>query len=255
MAVDNLPANHIAPADCGESGIIPVLDEVSREVDHERLDPWLSAGAPAAAGTISEFALGSGREAVIELRSCIPVHNVACMRALARRGAAGAWLSPELTLAEIERIAPHRGDLVLGLMVLGAPRVMTSGHCILQVAGACIHDCANCRLRTLDFKLKNIGPPAARAHGAQRAQPPVRQRADRRNTADSRASGCGDHALPGRRHDPGRRWARSPRHACEASARRRPRGTYPRQAHARIGLRLSFPGRRVSFLSANRAKR
>ena len=78
------------------------------------------------------------------------------MRALAERGAAGAWLSPELTLAEIERIAPHRGSMELGLMVLGAPRVMTSEHCILQVAGACIHDCANCRLRTRDFKLKNI---------------------------------------------------------------------------------------------------
>ena len=67
-----------------------------------------------------------------------------------------AWLSPELTLAEIERIAPQRGEMTLGLMVLGAPRVMTSEHCILQVAGACIHDCANCRLRARDFKLKNI---------------------------------------------------------------------------------------------------
>ena len=33
---------------------------------------------------------------------------------------------------------------------------MTSEHCILQVAGACIHDCGRCRLRTRDFKLKNI---------------------------------------------------------------------------------------------------
>lgn len=156
MSVDDLLAAGLSPVDGCERGIIPVLDEVSRQMDHERLDPWILPGSPVAVATISEFALGAERGTSVELRSCIPVHNVACMRALAERGAAGAWLSPELTLAEIERIAPHRGSMELGLMVLGAPRVMTSEHCILQVAGACIHDCASCRLRTRDFKLKNI---------------------------------------------------------------------------------------------------
>lgn len=156
MTVDDLLAEGLSPAGCSAEGVIPVLDEVSRELDHERLDPWLTPGAPAAVGTISELALGAEIGSVVELRSCIPVHNVPCMRELAARGAHAAWLSPELTLAEIERIAPQRGEMTLGLMVLGAPRVMTSEHCILQVAGACIHDCANCRLRTRDFKLKNI---------------------------------------------------------------------------------------------------
>lgn len=156
MTVDDLLAEGLSPASCSAEGIIPVLDEVSRELDHERLDPWFTPGAPAAVGTISELALGAEIGSVVELRSCIPVHNVPCMRELAARGAHAAWLSPELTLAEIERIAPQRGEMTLGLMVLGAPRVMTSEHCILQVAGACIHDCANCRLRVRDFKLKNI---------------------------------------------------------------------------------------------------
>lgn len=156
MTVDDLLAAGLSPASCSAEGVIPVLDEVSRELDHERLDPWLTPGAPAAVGTISELALGAEIGSVVELRSCIPVHNVPCMRELAARGARSAWLSPELTLAEIERIAPQRGEMTLGLMVLGAPRVMTSEHCILQVAGACIHDCANCRLRARDFKLKNI---------------------------------------------------------------------------------------------------
>lgn len=156
MTVDDLLAEGLSPASCPAEGVIPVLDEVSREADHERLDPWFTPGAPAAVGTISELALGAEIGSVVELRSCIPVHNVPCMRELAARGAHAAWLSPELTLAEIERIAPQRGEMTLGLMVLGAPRVMTSEHCILQVAGACIHDCANCRLRVRDFKLKNI---------------------------------------------------------------------------------------------------
>lgn len=156
MTVDDLLAEGLSPASCSAEGVIPVLDEVSRELDHERLDPWFTPGAPAAVGTISELALGAEIGSVVELRSCIPVHNVPCMRELAARGAHAAWLSPELTLAEIERIAPQRGEMTLGLMVLGTPRVMTSEHCILQVAGACIHDCANCRLRARDFKLKNI---------------------------------------------------------------------------------------------------
>lgn len=156
MTVDDLLAEGLPPASCSAEGVIPVLDEVSRELDHERLDPWFTPGAPAAVGTISELALGAEIGSVVELRSCIPVHNVPCMRELAARGAHAAWLSPELTLAEIERIAPQRGEMTLGLMVLGVPRVMTSEHCILQVAGACIHDCANCRLRARDFKLKNI---------------------------------------------------------------------------------------------------
>lgn len=156
MTVDDLLAEGLSPASCSAEGVIPVLDEVSREADHERLDPWFTPGAPAAVGTISELALGAEVGSVMELRSCIPVHNVPCMRELAARGAHAAWLSPELTLAEIERIAPQRGEMTLGLMVLGVPRVMTSEHCILQVAGACIHDCANCRLRARDFKLKNI---------------------------------------------------------------------------------------------------
>lgn len=156
MTVDDLLAEGLSPASCSAEGVIPVLDEVSREADHERLDPWFTPGAPAAVGTISELALGAEIGSVVELRSCIPVHNVPCMRELAARGAHAAWLSPELTLAEIERIAPQRGEMTLGLMVLGVPRVMTSEHCILQVAGACIRDCANCRLRVRDFKLKNI---------------------------------------------------------------------------------------------------
>lgn len=156
MTVDDLLAEGLSPASCSAEGVIPVLDEVSRELDHGRLDPWFTPGAPAAVGTISELALGAEIGSVVELRSCIPVHNVPCMRELAARGAHAAWLSPELTLAEIERIAPQRGEMTLGLMVLGVPRVMTSEHCILQVAGACIHDCANCRLRARDFKLKNI---------------------------------------------------------------------------------------------------
>ncbi len=41
MAVDDLLAAGVSPQGIAREKIIPVLDEVSREVDHERLDPWL----------------------------------------------------------------------------------------------------------------------------------------------------------------------------------------------------------------------
>ena len=156
MTVDNLLAVGLSPTDAVERSIVPILDEVCREGDHARLDPWIAPGAPVSIGNISELALAAERDAIAELRSCMPVHNIACLQSLAERGARGDWLSPELTLAEIERIAPHAGSCALGLTVIGRPRVMTSEHCILQVADACIHDCERCKLRRRKMSLKNI---------------------------------------------------------------------------------------------------
>lgn len=155
MAVDDLTAEDMSPESAMREHIIPVLDEVSRECDHARLDPWISAGAPVAVGTISELSLASERGAATELRSCIPAHNAACLAFLANAGAHAAWLSPELSLTEIERLAPQ-SPITLGITVFGKPRVMTSEHCILQVADACIHDCERCSLRRRKLVLHNI---------------------------------------------------------------------------------------------------
>lgn len=155
MAVDDLMAEGMSPESAVREHIIPVLDEVSRERDHARLDPWISAGAPVAVGTISELSLAAERGAATELRSCIPAHNAACLAFLANAGAHAAWLSPELSLTEIERLAPQ-SPITLGITVFGKPRVMTSEHCILQVADACIHDCERCSLRRRKLVLHNI---------------------------------------------------------------------------------------------------
>ncbi len=155
MTADALAEAGLTPDVAHEHDIVPILDEICREADHAHVDPWLQAGTPAAVGNISELALAAERGAEPEVRSCIPVHNVACIRALESYGAAGLWLSPELTLDEIERIAPYAA-MPVGIVVSGKPRVMTSEHCILQVAGSCIHDCTRCRLRVRDLSLRNI---------------------------------------------------------------------------------------------------
>lgn len=136
------------------AGCIPVLDEVCREPDHARLDGWVQPGAPVAVGNMSELALAAERGALPEVRGCIPVHNMRCLVALERAGAAGVWLSPELTLAEIAQLASG-ASVAVGLVVSGRPRVMTSEHCVLQVADACVHDCVHCELRHTRTSLRN----------------------------------------------------------------------------------------------------
>lgn len=136
------------------AGVIPVLDEVCREADHERQDPWVQGGKPVAVGNVSQLVLARDRTAQAELRTCIPVHNEACLAALREAGAAGVWLSPELSLKEIESVA-ECASVPVGFTVLGRARVMTSEHCVLQVADQCIHDCARCKLRNREPLLQN----------------------------------------------------------------------------------------------------
>ena len=171
MTTDALDAAELSPADVFEQGIVPVLDEVCRAVDHVRVDPWINAGATVAVGNISELAVAAHAGATAEIRSCLPVHNTPCMEALAERGAGAFWLSPEITLDEIISLGAA-APATLGITVFGRPRVMTSEHCILQVANGCIHDCANCRLRARKLSLKNIDgkvmPVRTDIHGRSR---------------------------------------------------------------------------------------
>ena len=171
MTTDALDAAELSPADAFEQDIVPVLDEVCRAVDHERVDPWINAGATVAVGNISELAVAAHAGATAEIRSCLPVHNTPCMEALAERGAGAFWLSPEITLDEIVSLGAA-APAALGITVFGRPRVMTSEHCILQVANGCIHDCVNCRLRARKLSLKNIDgkvmPVRTDIHGRSR---------------------------------------------------------------------------------------
>ena len=141
--------------DAWPEGVIPWLDEVCREADHARLDPWVRAGEPCAVGNVSELALAAERGAAPEVRSCIPVHNESTLVALTASGAAGFWLSPELTLEEVCALA-RAATVPVGLAVFGRERTMTSEHCVLQVAGRCINDCARCELRRQRLSLKDI---------------------------------------------------------------------------------------------------
>lgn len=158
-------------------GVVPWLDEVCREIDRGRLDPWVSEGAPVAVGNVSELALATERGACAEVRTTIPVHNSSALAALEAAGAKGVWLTGELSLAEVRSLA-QASHMSVGLVVYGRDRAMTSEHCVLQVAGRCKGDCANCALRgeacALRTKDGELMPVRTDIHGRSRiyaAQP------------------------------------------------------------------------------------
>ena len=133
---------------------IPCLDEVCREIDHPQIDAYVQADAPVAVGNVSELALATEREALPEVRPCIPVHNPSALEAMVRAGARAVWLSSEMTLDEILQLGAV-SPVPLGLVVYGRARAMTTEHCVLQAAGRCVHDCTRCALRTQDMGLVN----------------------------------------------------------------------------------------------------
>lgn len=125
---------------------IPWLDEICRESDHARLDPLVMADKPVCVGNVSELALALEQNAEPELSPCIPVHNRASLLAFEQLGIRSIWLSGELSLPELTRIASV-ARVGTGLVVYGFPRAMTSEHCILQARGNCTNDCIHCSTR------------------------------------------------------------------------------------------------------------
>lgn len=134
--------------------VVPWLDEVCREPDHQRLDPLVEQGAPCAVGNMSELVLALERGSLPEVRECIPAHNESTLVALEQAGAKGLWLSPELTLEEACALG-KASSVPCGLIVSGRLRAMTSEHCVLQTTGRCIHDCASCALRSRRLSLRD----------------------------------------------------------------------------------------------------
>jgi len=126
--------------------VVPVLDEVCREADHERIDGLVRGGRAVAVGNLSELALAAQRGAAAEVRPCVPVHNGSCAVALERAGASALWLSDELSIDEVREVAAV-ATVPVGLVVLGRRRAMTSEHCVLKVADRCVGDCSSCGLR------------------------------------------------------------------------------------------------------------
>ncbi len=88
----------------------------------------------------------SETDAEISVGPHLPLCNRRALEAAAEFGASRAWLSPELTLAQIKQLGEER-PLELGLTVIGNQELMTCEHCLLMSQGPCGENCESCPRR------------------------------------------------------------------------------------------------------------
>lgn len=94
------------------------------------------------------------RQALYEIGPHIPVVNTATLDLCAEMNAQRVWLSPELSLAQIEELGA-KTPVPLGLTVAGFQELMTTEHCLLMSQGPCNEDCLTCNRRKSPHYLKD----------------------------------------------------------------------------------------------------
>lgn len=90
----------------------------------------------------------------IEIGPHIPIMNSEALDAASRLGAHRVWLSPELSLGQIQDLGTDR-PVELGLTIVGANELMVTEHCLLMSQGPCNQDCTSCARRKSPHYLKD----------------------------------------------------------------------------------------------------
>lgn len=85
--------------------------------------------------------------AQVEVGSHVPVVNSLTMDKLAEMGVSRVWLSPELTLKQIQDLGQNRSSVPLGVTIIGRTELMTTEHCLLMSQGFCDENCDECSRR------------------------------------------------------------------------------------------------------------
>ena len=128
----------------------------AREAQVEGVDVWerVAPGKPVLADSLGDAQRAADEGALVELGPHVPVTNAASLAAAQEAGVRRVWLSPELTLRQIQDLA--RGAQVeLGLAVIGYQELMVCEHCLLMSQGPCNQDCALCARRRTPHALRD----------------------------------------------------------------------------------------------------
>lgn len=138
---------------------LPVVDHDADGDSREAavgFDPWayVKAGKPVLAENLGQLARAAELGAIPEVGPHLPVLNRLALEAAGELGAKRVWLSPELSLAQIEALG---GDapVPLGLTVIGSQELMVTEHCLLMSQGPCNEDCSSCARRKSPHYLKD----------------------------------------------------------------------------------------------------
>lgn len=138
---------------------IPVLPTVSQMFDEEKrngFDIWkrVKADKPVMVENLGQLLRATEMGAAPEVGPHIPVTNKLDLQAMADLGAQRVWLSPELSLVQIEELG-DMAPMPLGLTIMGQTELMVTEHCLLMSQGPCNQKCAECARRKSPHYLKD----------------------------------------------------------------------------------------------------
>lgn len=138
---------------------IPVLPTVSQMFDEEKrngFDTWkrVKADKPVMVENLGQLLHATEMGAAPEVGPHIPVTNKLDLQAMADLGAQRVWLSPELSLVQIEELG-DMAPMPLGLTIMGRTELMVTEHCLLMSQGPCNQKCAECARRKSPHYLKD----------------------------------------------------------------------------------------------------
>ena len=138
---------------------IPVLPTVSQMFDEEKrngFDIWkrVKADKPVMVENLGQLLHATEMGAAPEVGPHVPVTNKLDLQAMADLGAQRVWLSPELSLVQIEELG-DMAPMPLGLTIMGQIELMVTEHCLLMSQGPCNQKCAECARRKSPHYLKD----------------------------------------------------------------------------------------------------
>ena len=139
--------------------IMPVADHEAVGGAREAVvdaDVWkyAAAGKPLLAESLGAMERASEEGALLDVGPHVPITNGLSLAVASEFGAARVWLSPELTLRQIEEVAKD-APVELGVLLIGAQELMVTEHCMLMSQGPGDENCAECPRRKSPHVLKD----------------------------------------------------------------------------------------------------
>lgn len=138
---------------------IPILPTVSHMFDEELrngFDIWnrVRERKPVVVENFGQLIHAREMGALPEVGPHIPVTNRLDLQAMADLGAQRIWLSPELSLVQIEELG-EVSSVPLGVTIMGSSELMITEHCLLMSQGPCNQKCSTCSRRKSPHHLKD----------------------------------------------------------------------------------------------------
>lgn len=139
--------------------IMPVADHEAVGGAREAVvdaDVWKYAaeGKPLLAESLGAMERASEEGALLDVGPHVPITNQLSLAVASEFDAQRVWLSPELTLRQIEEVAKD-APVELGVLLIGAQELMVAEHCMLMSQGPCDENCAVCPRRKSPHVLKD----------------------------------------------------------------------------------------------------